>query len=290
MFADDAELDICERAADDDAAQTRTSMSGYGRLETWPTRDPDHWPAGTRGGDRREATATPDRTEAPNSHDASRSRRFHVRPTRRQFGIGAAAVVLGGLVGARFWDTTLIADTIFGADLMRSGPLGEEALGDTQAPHVVINYASLSCPHCANFFNDTFPALQARYIESGKVRFILREFPWDRLALAAAVLARAVEPGRYFAFVEALLRRQREWTGDAPTGPLFAIANEFGFTRDRFIAAFADQRVIAGIDWVRQRAAKEFKVSATPTFFIDGKMHTGEMSLEEMQRTLQSGA
>jgi protein-disulfide isomerase len=208
---------------------------------------------------------------------------FGLRPNRRGALIGAAAIALGGVLGIAFLERDFFADAIFGADLMRSGPLSEEALGEERAPRIVIEYASLTCPHCANFFEETFPALKADYIDTGKVRFILREFPLDALAHGAAVLARAAAPESYFAFVQALLARQHQWMVDRPLEPLFAIACDFGFTYDSFRAALSDQRVIAGIDWVRLRAAQRFKVNAAPTFFIDGKMHTGAMSLEQLE-------
>jgi protein-disulfide isomerase len=130
--------------------------------------------------------------------------------------------------------------------------------------------------------------LKAGYIDTGKVRFILREFPLDALARAAAVLTRAAAPELSFLFVQALLRQQSEWMVDKPLEPLFAIASGFGFTRDSFQAAFSDQRVIAGIDWVRLRAADKFKVGVAPTFFIDRNMYTGAMSLEQLILAMRS--
>jgi hypothetical protein len=208
---------------------------------------------------------------------------FRLRPTRRGALIGAAVIAVGSALGMAFEERGFFGDTIFGPDLMRGGPLGEEAVGEEQAPHTVIEYASLTCPHCAHFFEEAFPALKAGYIDTGKVRFILREFPLDALARAAAVLVRGSAPESYFPFVQALLRQESKWMVDRPLEPLFAIARDFGFTYDSFQAAFSDQRVIAGVDWVRLRAIEKFKVSVAPTFFIDGKMYTGAMSLGQLE-------
>jgi protein-disulfide isomerase len=263
------ELEYCEQESVD-----RTS-----RAEDWERDGLEDWRA-----DRESALcSSPSRsTPVTNNRETAPLPKLPNRPTRRQLAMAAAATLSVGLLGVAFWDRTYLADAVFGADLMRPGPLGEEALGEEQALHTVIEYASLTCPHCARFIAETFPALKVNYIDTGRVRFILREFPFDRLGLAAAVLARNAEQGSYFAFVEALLRQQDRWRFGEPIEPLFAIAAQFGFTRKQFSAALTDQYVIDGVDWVRRRAAEKFNVSVTPTFFIDGKMYKGNMSIEQM--------
>jgi len=276
----DDELEVCERTTIEDCAPSQGTL----QVEDWAKGSPEIW----------RATSEPPPTCASSICNLPESRRakarlpkFHLRPTRRRLAVVAAGTLSVGLLSVLFWDKTYLADVVFGADLMRSGPLGEEALGEEQAPHTVIEYASLTCPHCAKFFEETFPALRASYIDTGKVRFILRELPFDKLGVAAAALARHAGQRRYFAFIEALLHQQERWTLPSnPVEPLFAISAEFGFTRAQFMAALTDQHVMDGIEWVRRRAAEKFNVAATPTFFIDGRMYTGRMSFEQIEQAL----
>ena len=125
--------------------------------------------------------------------------------TRRDFALGASAlalsVALGGLA-----NTALVAPAHAQALLMQPGPLGDMALGDEKAPVTIIEYASMTCPHCAAFHATTYPELKKRYIDTGKVRFIFREFPLDQLALAAFVLARCAGPDKYFPMIETLFQ------------------------------------------------------------------------------------
>jgi protein-disulfide isomerase len=271
MFGSESDFEVCDNAAIEHAGYRDCTLR---RVEDWTKGSLENW------------DSPPHSCSAEKNRKTVLHSKFHLHPTRRQFGMGAAATLIVGLLSVPFWDRTYFADAVFGADLMRSGPLGEEALGEDRAPHTVIEYASLTCPHCAKFFAETFPALKASYIDTGRVRFILREFPFDSVGLAAAVLARHAEQGKYFTFIQALLREQDRWTFGDPVEPLFAIAADFGFTRAQFVAALTDQQMIDGIDWVRLRAAEKFKVNATPTFFIDGGMYKGEMSLEQFGQAL----
>ncbi len=276
MLAEDYEFELDERPSID-AAERSADLSDV-RL---------YWPEYASRPSELTGRAALAASAEQNLHSRRRAA-FGPRITRRGALIGAAAIVLGGALGIAFQESDFFAETIFGPDLMRSGPLGEEAVGEERAPHTVIEYASLTCPHCAHFFGETFPALQAGYIDTGKVRFILREFPLDALARATAVLARAVAPESYFPFVQALLRQQSEWMVDKPLAPLFAIASAFGFTRDSFQAAFSDHRLIAGVDWIRLRAAEKFKVGVAPTFFIDRNMYTGAVSLGQVELAMRA--
>ena len=134
----------------------------------------------------------------------------------------------------------------------------------------------MTCPHCAHFDEVTFPELKKRYIDTGKVRYILREFPLDTLAAAAFMLARCAgkdDPAKYFALVDTLFRQQQHWAVQKPIPPLMAIAKQAGFTEQTFNACLADQKMLDGIEKVRQRAIDSFKVHSTPTFFINGTVH-----------------
>lgn len=203
--------------------------------------------------------------------------------SRRRFlaftAVGGAAV-LGGGVGGWRW--------LRRADLMKPGPLGEQALGSPDAPVTLILYASLTCPHCAHFQAEVFPELEREYIRTGTVRYILREFPFDALGLGVFSLARCVEKDKYFAAVQTLFGAQEKWLVNEPLVPLRELAGRLGFTETSFNACLSDQRISDGIMWVRDRAAEYFDVNATPTFFINRRKHVGEMPFAELERHIRA--
>ena len=170
------------------------------------------------------------------------------------------------------------------ADLMQPNPLGEMAMGSESAPITVIEYASMTCPHCAHFSETTFPELKKRYIDTGKVRFIFREFPLDRLAFAGFLLARCVPSDKYFPMIETLFAQQRDWVVQSPLQPMRAIAKQAGVSQEAFDACLEDRKLIEGIEKVRSQAADKFGVNSTPTFFVNGKRLPGALSIEEMEK------
>ena len=115
-----------------------------------------------------------------------------------------------------------------------AGPHGDVVLGSDKAPVTIIEYASMTCPHCAHFSETTFPELKKRYIDTGKVRFIFREFPLDPLAAAGFMLARCAGKDKYMPMVETLFAKQDDWVVKDPIEPLKAIAKQFGFTDESF--------------------------------------------------------
>ena len=148
----------------------------------------------------------------------------------------------------------------------------------------------MTCPHCAHFQETTFPELKKRYIDTGKVRYINREFPLDSLAAAAFMLARCAgqdDKTKYFALVDTLYRQQRTWAVERPLAPLFAIAKQAGFTQESFDACLSNQKILDGIESIRQRAVKQFKVESTPTFFINGTMAPGALSIDDMAKLIE---
>jgi protein-disulfide isomerase len=177
----------------------------------------------------------------------------------------ALTMALGGLA-----DITIVSQAQAQALLMQPGPLGEMAQGDEKAPVTIIEYASMTCPHCAAFHASTYPELKKRYIDTGKVRFIFREFPLDQLALAAFLLARCAGPDKYFPMIDTLFQQQKEWVIQKPLGPLMAIAKQAGMSESAFNECLQNQKLIDGIEDVRQRGIK-LKVESTPSFFINGK-------------------
>ena len=173
-------------------------------------------------------------------------------------------------------------------ELMEPGPLPDQVLGSADAPVTIIEYASLTCSHCADFENTTYPQLKQRYIETGKVRYILREFPLDPLAEGASMLSRCAGEGKYYPMVEALFAKQKEWAfAKDPIPPLLAIAKQTGgFTEQSFEQCLSNQALLDNIRAVRQRASEKFGVNSTPTFFVNGKMMRGAVSMAELEKEM----
>jgi protein-disulfide isomerase len=165
-------------------------------------------------------------------------------------------------------------------------PPGDMSLGSPKAKVQVVEYASLSCPHCARFNNDVFPAFKARYVDTGQVRYTLREMltPPAQVAAAGFLLARCAGPGKYFKVVDEVFRSQPRWTqGDGDIRPIFLeIANNNGLSETQFDACLKNPDSLAALQ-SRVQAAVDAGVNSTPTFFVNGKkVGEGEMSLEQL--------
>jgi protein-disulfide isomerase len=179
----------------------------------------------------------------------------------------------------------------FSAELAKPGPDGDMVLGSENAPVTVIEYASMTCPHCAHFSETTFPELKKRYIDSGKVRYIFREFPFDKLAAAAFMLARCASKDggseKYMAVVETLFAKQNEWevTDDA-VPRLLNFAKQLGFSDESFKACLTNQQVLNSIEQVRNRAVEKLGVNSTPTFFVNGKKVVGDVPIETLAKEI----
>lgn len=172
-------------------------------------------------------------------------------------------------------------------EMLVAGPLGEKTMGDPDAPNTVIEYASLTCPHCQRFRTNTFDAFKEKYIDTGEVYFIFREFPLNPLDTAAIMLTNCVPEERFFPLVDLLYEQQANWAFvDKPAEALLNIVRQAGFTQDSFTACLKDQTVLDGVDWVRSRAADKFGVDSTPTFFFNGEKKSGEITLDEIDEIL----
>lgn len=216
--------------------------------------------------------------------------------SRRNVLIAAAAVAVvaaGG--GYYYWSqpsATAAPKTPAGgvdvssADLLTPGPLGDEVQGAANAPVTLIEYASMTCPHCASFHETTYPEMKKKYIDTGKIRFIFREFPLDTLAMAGSMLARCAGKEKFFPLIETLFAQQKEWVTQKPMQPLLAIARQAGFTQQSFEECLANQQVQNGIEEGRQRAVQRLNVQSTPTFFINGKLFRGTLTMQELDKEM----
>ncbi len=234
---------------------------------------------------------------------------------RREFCKGAAAIALAAaLVPTVLPMFPAQAQEAEGSvpmpELMAPQALPDLWLGKADAPVTVIEYASMTCPHCAHFDETTFPLLKKQYIDTGKVRYTMREFPLDPLAAAGFMLARCAadmgggskganaagakdanaadgkDKDKYYAMIDTLFRKQDEWVKQKPLPDLLSIAKQAGFTKESFDACLANQKLLDDIQKERQVAIDKFKVHSTPTFFINGKAVAGAMTIEEMAKLI----
>jgi protein-disulfide isomerase len=172
------------------------------------------------------------------------------------------------------------------ATVLKPGALPELTVGDPSGVPVV-EYGSLTCPHCATFSREIFPELKKDYIDTGKVRFIFREFSRNSLDVAAFLLARCVGDDKAFAAVELLFSQQDKWAFvDKPLEPLIAAMRPAGLTHDQAIACLKDQSKADAMVAVQKRATDEIKMTGTPTFVIDGKVYGGELSIDQLKAIL----
>ena len=162
---------------------------------------------------------------------------------------------------------------------------GEMAMGPETAKVTVVEYASASCPHCANFYKETFPVLKKDYIDTGKIRFIFREFPHNQPALAAFMVARCAPKEKYFPLIDMFFTEQDTWL-QAPLEGLQKIAQLAGFTKESFDACLKNEAVAKGILAVRDKADKEFGVDSIPTFFVNGELIKGEITIDEFRKKI----
>ena len=168
------------------------------------------------------------------------------------------------------------------AKLMEPGPLPDVVIGEASAPVTIVEYASMTCSHCADFHVNTLPTLKKDYIDTGKAKLILREFPFDPRAVAAFMLARCAPDDKRTAMVDVLFQQQDQWArAENASQALLGIAKLAGFTQETFAACLNDKALQAKVVEMQKRGETEFGVNATPTFFINGAKYPGAMSAAE---------
>jgi protein-disulfide isomerase len=163
----------------------------------------------------------------------------------------------------------------------------DRVLGNPNAPITIVEYASLTCPHCAHFANDVLPELKKKWIDTGKAKLVLRDFPLDEPALRAAMIARCAPPDRYYAYVDTFFAAQDKWVMARDYREALArLVKLGGMSKDEFDNCLKNTALENKIVQERLVASKEFDVNSTPTFFINGTKFTGAPTVEEFDKVL----
>jgi protein-disulfide isomerase len=217
------------------------------------------------------------------------------RPDRTWLYVVATVVLLALAGGIYYYRSNSVPDPNAPkkdpdlAELMNPGPLPDMVLGKADAPNTIIEYASMTCPHCGRFETSVYPEFRTKYVDTGKARIIFREFPLDGLAARASMLIRCAGPDRYFPMIEVLFQTQANWVVEGPQAMdnLLQIARQAGFSKEGFDKCMADKELFQKIVDSRQRAHDVFGVDSTPTFFVNGKRLTGEHELKDFEAMMQ---
>lgn len=163
--------------------------------------------------------------------------------------------------------------------------LTEKVLGNENAPITLIEYASLTCGHCATFHNEVFPKIKSDYIDTGKLKFIYRDFPLDHYALMASMIARCAGNKKFFTFLKVLFKEQPKWT--AAKDPFIAlghIARIGGIGKEEFKSCVGNKAIEDGILKSRIDADREFKIKSTPTLIINGEKYDGARTFKKLKK------
>ncbi len=209
--------------------------------------------------------------------------------------VAVLAVVALGFLGYRAFGSKDVLAQADGAnqskiekELAVAGPLGDMTLGDPKAPIKVYEYASLTCSHCADFEQHTFPKFKKDYIDTGKVFYTLRDFPFDPIATAGFMLAHCAGPERYFGFIDVLFATQAQWAFvQTPMEALKGIARQGGFSEDKFDACMKNEKIFDHVKSMAERGSKTFGVRSTPTFFINGEKVEGALPYSDLEAILK---
>ncbi len=201
--------------------------------------------------------------------------------SRRSLMIGAASLSLFAVAPAWAQETKTVDLT----DLLTPPDLGDMIEGLDTAKVTVVEYASASCPHCAAFHNEVFVKLKTDYIDTGKVRFVFREFPHNDQGMAAFMVARCSPKEKYFPLMDIFFKTQEKWVPDA-FNQLKDIAKQSGMSEADFEACLKNEKVAKGIWNVRDKADKKYGVTGIPTIFVNGKAFDGERTFAAMKAVI----
>jgi protein-disulfide isomerase len=202
--------------------------------------------------------------------------------SRRRALVGLSIVALAAC------SSPAVSQQINLADLVTPGPMGDKTLGSANAPVTIIEYASVTCPHCATFHAETYPKLKEKYVDTGKVRFIFREFPTGpaNASIAGFMLARC-SGDKYFPMIDAMMEQQQVWVPN-PYDGLLRIARQAGMTQEAFETCLKDRKLAGDITESARRAVEKFGVESTPTFFVNGTKIVGAQPLAAFEKVIEA--
>jgi len=198
----------------------------------------------------------------------------------------AALALTPAFIGAARAEAPKPESAVDMAKVLAAGPLTELSIGEA-AGVPVVEYGSLTCPHCAHFSKDVWPAFKAAFVDTGKVRYIFREYSRNNLDVGAFMLARCMGDDKTFPTIELLFAQQDKWANDKPLDGLTAALRPTGMTRDKLESCLKDQKTADALTQIVKTADETVKVSGTPTFVIDGKVYDGALSLEDLTAILK---
>jgi protein-disulfide isomerase len=211
--------------------------------------------------------------------------------TRRAFTAALSLTGLAALAGLsplRFISQAMAQSA---AEVAKPVSLPDMAIGPADAKVTITEYASMTCPHCAAFNADVFPKLKTEFIDTGKIRYIFREFPLDIKAAAGSMLSRCIAKGdapKYFTVTDLLFRSQNDWVVKNTTESLTRIGKQAGLSAQEVEACLKDQALLDKIAADQKYASDVLKVDSTPTFFINGEKIKGETSFDEFAKKINA--
>ena len=201
---------------------------------------------------------------------------------RRRLLTGVAGLAVLPAAAQQVQGNKVLMDRILAAAV-----LPDKAFGSADAPVTVIEYASVTCHFCMRFHPETWPTLKAKYVDTGKVHFVMREFPLDPLASAAFMLARCSGDEKWYPMLDLLYRTKESWGhSQNPSEALLQTVRQGGFTKDSFEACLRDEKLFQDVKRTAEVASRDFGVNSTPTFFINGVKKTGALTLAEFDQVL----
>jgi protein-disulfide isomerase len=211
--------------------------------------------------------------------------------TRRAFNAALSLTGLAALAGLSPLRLITQALAQSASDVAKPVSLPDMALGPANAPVTITEFASMTCPHCAAFNESVFPKIKSEYIDTGKIRYVFREFPLDIKAAAGSMLARCIakdDAGKYFAVIDMLFKQQNDWVTKNTTETLTRIGKQAGLSQKGVEDCLKDQALLDKIAADQKYASEVLKVDSTPTFFINGEKIKGETSFAEFDKKIKS--
>jgi protein-disulfide isomerase len=211
--------------------------------------------------------------------------------TRRAFTAALSLTGLAALVGFSPLRLIEAAMAQSASDVAKPVSLPDMALGPANASVTITEYASMTCPHCAAFNEAVFPKIKSEYIDTGKIRYVFREFPLDIKAAAGSMLARCIakdDSGKYFAVVDMLFKQQSDWVMKNTTETLTRIGKQAGLSQQQVEDCLKDQALLDKIAADQKYASEVLKVDSTPTFFLNGEKIKGETSFEDFDKRIKA--